>query len=154
MKTRTLDGTCLEVSTIGFGCMGLSHGYGKCVDDAQGVKVIRRAVDLGVDKIDLLYQHRVDPIVPIEEVAGTVKVLINAGKVGHFGLSEAGVSTIRRNIRRAHRQPAGGAHRSIEPHRHIGSPVLGEDAELDRPLTLSVPSISNYRKIIHITKEK
>lgn len=50
------------------------------------------------DHIDLLYQHRVDPVVPIEEVAGTVKDLIQQGKVKHFGLSEAGV----RNIRRAH----------------------------------------------------
>jgi aryl-alcohol dehydrogenase-like predicted oxidoreductase len=51
---------------------------------------------LKTDVIDLLYQHRVDPEVPIEEVAGTVKELIQAGKVKHFGLSEAGVQTIRR----------------------------------------------------------
>src|SRR5438105_848643 len=51
---------------------------------------------LRVDTIDLLYQHRVDPAVPIEEVAGTVKELIREGKVKHFGLSEAGVATIRR----------------------------------------------------------
>src|SRR5215204_3084640 len=62
---------------------------------------IRRAVDgslrrLGVDSIDLLHQHRVDPRTPIEDVAGTVKELIAAGKVQHFGLSEAGVGTIRR----------------------------------------------------------
>jgi aryl-alcohol dehydrogenase-like predicted oxidoreductase len=62
---------------------------------------IRRAVDgslrrLGTDTIDLLYQHRVDPQVPIEEVAGTVKELVDAGKVRYFGLSEAGVRTIRR----------------------------------------------------------
>lgn len=62
---------------------------------------IRRAVDgmlkrLNMDKIDLLYQHRVDPAVPIEDVAGAVKDLIAAGKVGHFGLSEAAASTIRR----------------------------------------------------------
>lgn len=163
METRTLGRNGLEVSMIGFGCMGLSHGYGKRVDDVHGIEVIRRAVDLGVtffdtaqmygpfvneelvgkalrpvrdqvtiatkfgfdfegtresglnstpayirktvdaslqrlgvEKIDLLYQHRVDPTVPIEDVAGTVKELIEAGKVGHFGLSEAGVSTIRR----------------------------------------------------------
>jgi aryl-alcohol dehydrogenase-like predicted oxidoreductase len=53
---------------------------------------------LRTDTIDLLYQHRVDPIVPVEEVAGAVKELISQGKVKHFGLSEAGV----RNIRRAH----------------------------------------------------
>ena len=51
---------------------------------------------LKIDVIDLLYQHRVDPDVPIEEVAGAVKDLIQAGKVRHFGLSEAGVGTIRR----------------------------------------------------------
>jgi aryl-alcohol dehydrogenase-like predicted oxidoreductase len=51
---------------------------------------------LGVEAIDLFYQHRVDPDVPIEDVAGTVKDLIRAGKVKHFGLSEAGVQTIRR----------------------------------------------------------
>lgn len=51
---------------------------------------------LKTDVIDLLYQHRVDPAVPIEDVAGTVKDLIAAGKVAHFGLSEAGVQTIRR----------------------------------------------------------
>lgn len=62
---------------------------------------IKRAVEgslkrLKVDAIDLLYQHRVDPNVPIEDVAGTVKELIQSGKVKHFGLSEAGVKTIRR----------------------------------------------------------
>ncbi|RKS07109.1 aryl-alcohol dehydrogenase-like predicted oxidoreductase [Nocardiopsis sp. Huas11] len=62
---------------------------------------IRATVDdslrrLGVDGIDLLYQHRVDPDVPIEDVAGTVKELISEGKVRYFGLSEAGVDTIRR----------------------------------------------------------
>lgn len=51
---------------------------------------------LRTDRIDLLYQHRVDPEVPIEDVAGTIGELIQAGKVGHFGLSEAGVETIRR----------------------------------------------------------
>ena len=51
---------------------------------------------LKVETIDLLYQHRVDPDVPIEDVAGTVKELIRAGKVKHFGMSEAGVKTIRR----------------------------------------------------------
>jgi aryl-alcohol dehydrogenase-like predicted oxidoreductase len=51
---------------------------------------------LGTDHIDLLYQHRVDPNVPIEDVAGAVKELIAEGKVGHFGLSEAGAQTIRR----------------------------------------------------------
>ncbi|MCL2552136.1 MAG: aldo/keto reductase [Actinomycetia bacterium] len=62
---------------------------------------IRKVTDnslryLGVDRIDVLYQHRVDPAVPIEDVAGTVKELIDAGKVAYFGLSEAGPQTIRR----------------------------------------------------------
>jgi len=62
---------------------------------------IRRAVEgslkrLGVESIDLLYQHRVDPNVPIEEVAGTVKDLIAEGKARHFGMSEPGVGTLRR----------------------------------------------------------
>jgi aryl-alcohol dehydrogenase-like predicted oxidoreductase len=64
-------------------------------------ETIKRSVErslmrLRVDTIDLLYRHRVDPNVPIEDVAGTVKELIEAGKVKHFGLSEAGVRTIRR----------------------------------------------------------
>jgi aryl-alcohol dehydrogenase-like predicted oxidoreductase len=63
--------------------------------------LIKQAVEgslkrLKTDVIDLLYQHRVDPNVPIEDVAGTVKQLIQAGKVRHFGMSEAGVKTIRR----------------------------------------------------------
>lgn len=153
----------MEVSAIGFGCMGLSSGLGQPVDTQTGVRLIRDAVDRGVtffdtaevygpfaneelvgealaplrdrvviatkfgfkieggkqagldsrpahikavadaslkrlqtDRIDLFYQHRVDPDVPIEEVAGAVKDLITAGKVKHFGLSEAGVQTIRR----------------------------------------------------------
>jgi aryl-alcohol dehydrogenase-like predicted oxidoreductase len=62
---------------------------------------IRRAADgslqrLGIDTIDLYYQHRVDPDVPIEDVAGAVAELVEAGKVRHFGLSEAGAATIRR----------------------------------------------------------
>jgi aryl-alcohol dehydrogenase-like predicted oxidoreductase len=62
---------------------------------------IRAAVDgslrrLGINRIDLLYQHRVDPQVPIEDVAGTVAELVAAGKVAHFGLSEAGAATIAR----------------------------------------------------------
>ena len=163
MNKRTLGTSGLEVSAIGFGAMGLSHGFGPAVDDEHGISVLRAAVDLGVtffdtaqvygpftnetlvgkalapvrdqvfistkfgfpldpksptplnsrpehirstvedslrrlqvEKIDLLYQHRVDPDVPIEDVAGTVKELIEEGKVAHFGLSEAGVDVIRR----------------------------------------------------------
>lgn len=160
MKKRKLGKSGLEVSEIGFGCMGMSFGYGVIADEDQSIKVIRKAVELGVtffdtaevygpfineelvgkalepfkgqvtlatkfgfniggqgldsrpetirkvaeasmkrlqiDSIDLFYQHRVDPNVPIEDVAGTLKELIKEGKVKHFGLSEAGVKTIRR----------------------------------------------------------
>ena len=77
----------------------LSTGASRGADSRP--ESIRRAVNgsltrLGTDRIDLLYQHRVDPNVPIEDVAATVKELIDAGKVKHFGLSEAGVQTIRR----------------------------------------------------------
>jgi len=164
MKKRKLGNSQLEVSIMGLGCMGLSHGYGPALDKQAAISLIRAAVDRGVtffdtaevygpylneevvgealapvrervtiatkfgftfgedgkqqilnsrpdhirwavegslkrlrtDVIDLLYQHRVDPDVPIEEVAGTVKELIAEGKVRHFGLSEAGVQTIRR----------------------------------------------------------
>jgi len=79
----------------------LSTGQSTGLDSRP--ETIRSSVDgslkrLRTDTIDLLYQHRVDPNVPIEDVAGTVKELIAEGKVRHFGLSEAGV----RNIRRAH----------------------------------------------------
>ena len=160
MNTRNLGG--LEVSELGFGCMGLSGGhYGPGVNRAQGVRMIRDASDQGVtffdtaevygpyvneelvgealapvrdrvkiatkfgfkidgtngldsrperirrvveeslkrlrtDRIDLYYQHRVDPNVPIEDVAGTVRDLIREGKVLHFGLSEPSARTIRR----------------------------------------------------------
>lgn len=164
MQQRKLGHSQLEVSALGLGCMGLSFGYGKPVEEQAGIALIRTAVDLGInffdtaevygaytneelvgkalapvrdqvviatkfgfaidtqgvqtgldsrpehirdvveasikrlqtDYIDLLYQHRVDPSVPIEDVAGTVKELIQAGKVKHFGLSEAGVEIIRR----------------------------------------------------------
>ena len=73
---------------------------GQQVQDSRPER-IRQSIEgslkrLKVDTIDLYYQHRVDPNVPIEEVAGTVKDLIREGKVKHFGLSEAGVQTIRR----------------------------------------------------------
>jgi aryl-alcohol dehydrogenase-like predicted oxidoreductase len=165
MDKRILGPDKLEVSALGFGCMGMSQSFGPnpgdrsqmigllrtAVDrgvtlfdtaevygpfvneelvgeafapirdqvviatkfgfafDADGHQTglssqsghIRQAVDgslrrLGTDHIDLLYQHRVDPQVPIEDVAGTVRELIAAGKVRHFGLSEASVRTIRR----------------------------------------------------------
>jgi aryl-alcohol dehydrogenase-like predicted oxidoreductase len=163
MQTRNVGN--LEVSAIGFGCMGISFSYGKPLAKDEGVKLIRAAVDrgvtffdtaevygpftnedvvgealrpfrdqvviatkfgfdidfetgenrgvcsrperirlavegslkrLGVETIDLLYQHRVDPNVPIEDVAGTIKTLIAEGKIKHFGMSEPGVQTLRR----------------------------------------------------------
>ncbi len=165
MKTRRLGDSGLEVSALGLGCMGMSHGYGPAGDRQEMIRLIRAAVDRGVtffdtaqvygpwineelvgealapvrdrviiatkfgfrydeagrqiagldsrpdeirrrtaeslrrlriETIDLYYQHRVDPEVPIEEVAGTVRDLIREGKVRYFGLSEAGVTTIRR----------------------------------------------------------
>ena len=163
MQKRKL-GKNLEVTALGFGCMGLSSGYGPPADKREAVALIRAAFERGVtffdtaevygpfaneelvgealeahrsqvviatkfgfdlpttvarpklnsrpehikqvaeaslerlrtDVIDLFYQHRVDPDVPIEDVAGAVKDLIRDGKVKHFGLSEAGVQTIRR----------------------------------------------------------
>jgi aryl-alcohol dehydrogenase-like predicted oxidoreductase len=164
MKQRKLGK--LEVSAVGYGCMGLSYGYGPATDRPEGIRLIRAAAERGVtifdtaeaygpftneelvgealapirdqvviatkfgwdidtetgerrpglnsrpehikaategmlrrlatDRIDLLYQHRVDPEVPIEDVAGTMKDLIGEGKVVHYGLSEAGAQTIRR----------------------------------------------------------
>jgi len=166
MQKRKLGNGNLEVSAIGFGCMGLSFGYGPAVDKQQGIALIRAAVERGatfldtaetygpfaneelvgealapfkgqvviatkfgwdidpetgkhhgglnsrpehikravegslkrlrLESIDLLYQHRVDPEVPIEDVAGVVKDLIREGKAQHFGLSEAAAQTIRR----------------------------------------------------------
>jgi aryl-alcohol dehydrogenase-like predicted oxidoreductase len=165
MDKRILGSGDLEVSALGFGCMGMSQSFGPNPGDRdQMMNLLRTAVDLGVtffdtaevygpfrneelvgealapvrdrvviatkfgfafddqgrqtglsshpdhirqavdgslrrlgtDRIDLLYQHRVDPQVPIEEVAGTVGELVAAGKVGHFGLSEASARTIRR----------------------------------------------------------
>lgn len=165
MQKRKLGKSNLEVSAIGFGCMGLSYGYGPAVQKQEGVSLIRSAAERGVtffdtaevygpfaneelvgealapfrervkiatkfgfkidpstgkqvgldsrpehikqvaeaslkrlktDVIDVFYQHRVDPEVPIEDVAGAVKELIQQGKVKYFGLSEAGVQTIRR----------------------------------------------------------
>jgi aryl-alcohol dehydrogenase-like predicted oxidoreductase len=164
MKTRLLGNSELEVSPLGFGCMGLNSTYGRPLDQADGVRMIQAAVHGGVtffdtaevygpfineelvgvalaphrdqvviatkfgfginpdgsrygvdsrpetlrkavhgsltrlkvDTIDLLYQHRVDPNVPIEDVAGAVGELIAQGKVKHWGLSEASAATIRR----------------------------------------------------------
>jgi aryl-alcohol dehydrogenase-like predicted oxidoreductase len=79
---------------------GIRSEGGQQVVDSRP-ETIRRSVEgslerLGVEAIDLYYQHRVDPAVPIEEVAGTMKDLIRQGKVKHFGMSEAGAQTIRR----------------------------------------------------------
>src|SRR5205085_984471 len=85
---------------FGFDLSGTDHRPGAAGLNSRP-EHIRQAVAgslkrLRVETIDLLYQHRVDPNVPIEEVAGAVKELIQQGKVKHFGLSEAGVQTIRR----------------------------------------------------------
>ena len=80
---------------------GFELSTGQSTGPDSRPETIRSSVEaslkrLRTDRIDLLYQHRVDPNVPIEDVAGTVKELIDEGKVGHLGLSEAGVQTIRR----------------------------------------------------------
>ena len=85
---------------FGFDLSGTDHRPGAAGLNSRP-EHIKQAVEgslkrLKIDTIDLLYQHRVDPNVPIEDVAGAVKELIQAGKVKHFGLSEAGVQTIRR----------------------------------------------------------
>ena len=165
MRTRRLGTSGLEVSALGFGCMGLSAAYGPATDHGAAIRLIRTAMERGVtffdtaeiygpfanemlvgealepfkgrvtiatkfgfridsegkqvagldsrpahirevaeaslkrlrvETLDLFYQHRVDPAVPIEEVAGTVKDLIREGKVKHFGLSEASADIVRR----------------------------------------------------------
>jgi len=166
MKMRKLGKAGLEVSALGYGCMGLSSAYGEPPPHADAVQLIRDAFERGVtffdtaeaygpfanenllgeavepfrdqvviatkfgfdidletgartgglnsrpehigsvvdamlkrlrtDRIDLLYQHRVDPAVPMEDVAGAVKALIEAGKVKHFGLSEPSLDSLRR----------------------------------------------------------
>lgn len=166
MQKRKLGKSNLEVSALGFGCMGLNFSYGPAPEKSEMIKLLRSAVERGVtffdtaevygpftneelvgealapfkgqvviatkfgfkldpnggpkwvgldsrpehikevaeaslkrlkvEALDLFYQHRVDPDVPIENVAGAVKDLIRQGKVKHFGLSEAGADTIRR----------------------------------------------------------
>jgi aryl-alcohol dehydrogenase-like predicted oxidoreductase len=81
---------------FGFDCDSGKQG-GVTSEPSRIKRVVNASLKrLRVETIDLLYQHRVDPNVPIEDVAGTVKELIQQGKVKHFGLSEAGVQTIRR----------------------------------------------------------
>lgn len=79
---------------------GITYTNGKQITDSRP-ETIKKSVEgslkrLRVEAIDLYYQHRVDPNVPIEDVAGTVKALVEQGKVKHFGLSEPGINTIRR----------------------------------------------------------
>lgn len=101
MKTRFLGKDKLEVSAIGLGCMGFTQSYPPYPDRKDAINTIRKAVEgslrrLRTDHIDLYYQHRVDPNVPIETVAETVGELIKEGKVLHWGLSEAAPATVRR----------------------------------------------------------
>jgi aryl-alcohol dehydrogenase-like predicted oxidoreductase len=93
-------GKVVVATKFGFDLSGRDNRPGAAALNSQP-EHIKEAVEgslkrLKVDTIDLLYQHRVDPNVPIEDVAGAVKELIQAGKVKHFGLSEAGAKTIRR----------------------------------------------------------
>src|SRR5246127_856035 len=93
-------GKVVITTKFGFDFSGGDHRPGAAPVNS-GPEHIKQAVEgslkrLKVDVIDLLYQHRVDPNVPIEDVAGAVKDLIQQGKVKHFGLSEAGIQTIRR----------------------------------------------------------
>src|SRR5580693_5317560 len=93
-------GQVVIATKFGFDLSGSDNRPGAAGVNSQP-EHIKQAVEgslkrLKVDSIDLLYQHRVDPSVPIEEVAGAVRELIGQGKVKHFGLSEAGVKTIRR----------------------------------------------------------
>ncbi len=93
-------GKVVIATKFGFDLSGSDHRPGAASLNSRP-EHIKQAVEgslkrLKVQTIDLLYQHRVDPNVPIEDVAGTVKELIQQGKVKHFGLSEAGVQTIRR----------------------------------------------------------
>ncbi len=93
-------GKVVIATKFGFDVSGSDNRPGSAGVNSRP-EYIKEAVEgslkrLKVESIDLLYQHRVDPNVPIEDVAGTVKELIQAGKVKHFGLSEAGVNTIRR----------------------------------------------------------
>ncbi|HXO87257.1 MAG TPA: aldo/keto reductase [Candidatus Acidoferrales bacterium] len=90
----------LIATKFGFDLSGSDHRPGAAALNSRP-EHIREAVEgslkrLNIETIDLLYQHRVDPNVPIEDVAGAVKALIQQGKVKHFGLSEAGAQTIRR----------------------------------------------------------
>jgi aryl-alcohol dehydrogenase-like predicted oxidoreductase len=93
-------GKVVIATKFGFDFSGADHKPGGAPANSKPAH-IKQAVEgslkrLRVEKIDLLYQHRVDPNVPIEDVAGAVKELIQAGKVAHFGMSEAGVQTVRR----------------------------------------------------------
>src|SRR5271169_4764806 len=93
-------GKVVIATKFGFDLSGSDHRPGAAGLNSQPEHIKQAAEGslkrLKVETIDLLYQHRVDPNVPIEEVAGAVKALIQEGKVKHFGMSEAGAKTIRR----------------------------------------------------------
>jgi aryl-alcohol dehydrogenase-like predicted oxidoreductase len=94
MNTRLLGSEGLEVSELGLGCMGMSEFYG-WLDETEAMPTMFAGAceasleRLGVDHIDLYYQHRVDPNTPIEETVGAMAELVEAGKVRDLGLSEA-----------------------------------------------------------------
>ncbi|MGA3269219.1 MAG: aldo/keto reductase [Verrucomicrobiota bacterium] len=91
-----LRGQVVIATKFGFDCDSGKQGGLNSRPEHIKQAVAASLKRLKVETIDLLYQHRVDPLVPIEDVAGTVRDLIQQGKVRHFGLSEAGVQTIRR----------------------------------------------------------
>lgn len=118
MEQRRLGDQGLIVSALGLGCMGMSWAYGT-PDDGESIATLHEAIErgctfldtaevyvreacdaslrrLGVDVIDLYYQHRVDPNVPIEDTVGAMAELVRAGKVRFLGLSEASARTLRR----------------------------------------------------------
>ncbi|KAB1199606.1 putative aldo-keto reductase 1, partial [Morella rubra] len=83
------------VSKLGFGCMGLTGAYNSPLSDEDGISCCEASLKrLGVEYIDLYYQHRIDTKIPIEETIGELKKLVEEGKVKYIGLSEASPSTI------------------------------------------------------------
>jgi aryl-alcohol dehydrogenase-like predicted oxidoreductase len=84
MLKRTLGNTNLEVSALGLGCMGMSFSYGPAADKQEMIALLKR---LKTDVIDLFYQHRVDPNVPIEDVAGAVDLLLTPDELSEVDVA-------------------------------------------------------------------